>query len=186
MMRDLTNLLPRDRARSLLQLYFLRLSVVGVAMLTVVALAHGVFLLPTYLFLGNQVAEREASIASLQQSLAGSEEREVSERIASLTSDAAYLKGLGDAPHASAAIAAIVERGHAGVRLTGFSYAPPAGDALAKMTVTGVADSRESLRAYEQMLADQPFIDTTELPISAYAKEREIPFTITLTGSFKP
>lgn len=186
MQHELTNLLPRDRVRSLRQLYFLRLAVVAVLLLSIVAIAHAVFLFPTHLFLSGQVRDRTETLASLKASLEGSEEREVSERIASLTNDATYLAALGDMPQAATSIAAIINIGHVGVRLTGFSFDPGNADRPAKMTVSGVADTRESLRSYEQSLLDASFIDTTDLPISAYAKERDIPFTVTLTGSFKP
>lgn len=183
---ELTNLLPEERVRSLRQLYFVRLLTVGVLLLAVVMLVHGVLLLPSYLYLGQQVKERQAVLASLSATLEGSEEREVSARVAALTSNAIYLARLAETPAASTAIAHILDLSRPGIRLTGFTFSPAKGAVPASMGIAGVADSRESLRRYEQSLKNESYIDSTNLPISAYAKERDIDFVITVTGSLKP
>lgn len=180
---ELTNLLPEERIRSLRRIYFFRLGVVAVLLLSGVTLVHGVLLLPSYMYLRNQVEERTASLTSLTATLAGSEEKEISVRVAALAEDSAYLARLSSVPKASAAIREIAALPRSGIRLTGFSFAPKEG-AESEMSVTGVATTREALRTFEQSLADQPFITSADLPISAYAKERDISFTISLTGPF--
>lgn len=180
---ELTNLLPEERMRSLRQVYFFRLAVVTVLLLSGVILVHGVLLLPSFMYLRNQVGERTAALTTLTATLAGSEEKEINERVAALAEDSAHLARLSSIPKASAAIRAIAALPRSGIRLTGFSFAPKEG-AGATMSVSGVATTRESLRTFEQSLANQPFITSTDLPISAYAKERDITFTISLTGPF--
>lgn len=180
---ELTNLLPEERIRSLRRVYFIRLAVVAILLLSGVILVHAVLLLPSYLYLRNQVGERNASLTALTTTLAGSEEKEISARVAALSEDSAYLARLSSVPKASAAIRAITALPRSGIRLTGFSFAPKVG-AETTMSVSGVATTREALRTFEQSLADQPFITSADLPISAYAKERDIPFTISLTGPF--
>lgn len=179
----LTNLLPEDRIRSLRRVYFMRLAVVAVLLLSGVILVHGVLLLPSYLHVRNEVGERTASLAALTTTLAGSEEKEISARVAALGEDSAHLARLSSVPKASAAVRAIAALPRSGIRLTGFSFAPKAGTETT-MSVSGVATTREALRTFEQSLADQPFITSADLPISAYAKERDISFTISLTGPF--
>jgi len=49
-----------------------------------------------------------------------------------------------------------------------------------------VADNRETLRQYLGVLDALPQVAKAELPISAYAKEKDIGFTITLTGTLEP
>jgi len=180
---ELTNLLPEERIRSLRRVYFIRLTVVAVLLLVGVTIVHGVLLLPSFMYLRNQVGERTQSLAALTSTLAGSEEKEISTRVAALAEDSAHLARLSSVPKASAAIRAIAALPRSGIRLTGFSFAPKEG-AEAQMSVSGVATTREALRTFEQSLADQPFITSADLPISAYAKERDISFTISLTGPF--
>lgn len=181
---ELTNLLPEERARALRQLYFLRLAVVSLIVLAGVAVVHGVLLLPSYLYLRNQVEEREATLTRLTTTLAGSEEKEIGMRVAALTADSAHLARLSSVPKASAAVSAIIALPRPGIRLTGFSFAPETEGAT--MTVSGIATTREALRRFEQSLADEPYVAKADLPISAYAKESNITFTITLSGSLMP
>lgn len=180
---ELTNLLPEERIRSLRYVYFTRLAVVAVVLLSGVILVHGVLLLPSYLYVRNQVEERTASLAVLTTTLAGSEEKEISTRVAALGEDSAHLARLSSVPKASAAVRAITALPRSGIRLTGFSFTPKTG-AETIMSVSGVATTREALRTFEQSLANQPFITSADLPISAYAKESNISFTISLTGPF--
>ncbi len=185
MAHNSTNLLPEERRRSLRQLYFLRLAVVAVSVLIGVVVVHGILLLPSYLYLHTQVDEREAALATLTSSLAGGEEKEIGIRVARLEEDAAYLARLATTPKASAAVAAIIAVPRPGVRLTGFSFAPKDG-AEPQMSVTGIAQTREALRRFEQVIGNEPYVTSTDLPISAYAKERDISFTILITGPFMP
>lgn len=184
MKHELTNLLPESRARSLRQVYFLRLATVAVLVLSGVAIVHGVLLLPSYLFVRAQVAEREMRLEALTTTLAGAAEQEVSARVAAIAADSAYLAKRAAAPKAATALKAVLAVPRDGVRLRGFSFAP--GEGGAQMLVSGVAGSREALRRYEQALGDEPYVEAVELPISAYAKESNIDFTITLKGPFTP
>lgn len=184
MKHELMNLLPDNRIRSLRQVYFLRLATVAVLVLSGVAIVHGVLLLPSYLFVRAQVVERETRLSALTTTLAGAAEQEVSARVAAIASDSAYLAKRAGAPKASTATQAVLAVPREGVRLRGLSFAPSEGGA--QMLISGVASSREALRRYEQALAGEPYIASVELPISAYAKESNIDFTITLAGPFMP
>lgn len=181
---NLTNLLPADRTRSLRRVYFVRLAVVSVLLIAGVAVVHGVLLLPSYLFVQHEVNERRTELALLSERLSGTEEKEVSARVEALGNDAEYLASLATSPKASAAVRAVISLPREGVRLLGFSFMTNAEGA--SMTVSGIAATRESLRRFEQTLAAQSYIETADLPISAYAKERDIPFMITLTGTLTP
>ncbi len=184
MMPDLTNLLPVDRLRALRQIYFLRLCVVSLIVLAGVISIHGVLLMPSYLYLEGQVTDRTQTLAAIEEQLARSEEKEVRARIASLTADATYLARLAGQPKASATVSAITKLPRPGIQLTGFSFAPTEGGVT--MTVSGTATTREALRTYERVLSEQTYITSATVPISAYAKDTDIAFTITLTGPFLP
>lgn len=185
MLPDRTNLLPSDRARALRTAYFLRLATVACIVLTGVILIHGALLVPSYLYAWQQEKERAALLGILETSLSGSEEREVEARIDTLAADAAYLARLGEFPKASATVAAVIALERPGIRLTGFSFARDAAGA-ASLGVSGIATSRESLRHFEEVVAAQPFVTSAVLPISAYARERDIDFTIVLSGPLVP
>jgi hypothetical protein len=103
-----------------------------------------------------------------------------------LQDDAAYLTHLSATPTVSSLIRAVLKVPRPGITISGFSYSPPTGSAAGKFLILGMAATRDDLRRYDLALAALPFVTNADLPISAYAKEASIPFTITLSGSLLP
>ena len=183
---ELTNLLPPERIRATRRGYFFRFGIVALFVLAGVVLMSGALILPSYFFARQQAAEKQAEVDRLTARLAGSEEQAVQARVKALTASAERLASLKDSPKASTAIASLVRLPRPGIRITGFAYAAPMPGGTPRMTVSGVADDRDALRRYVSLLGSQPFVESADLPISAYAKEASIDFTITLTGSLMP
>lgn len=183
---ELLNLLPSDRARRAKREYFIRLGVVSLFALTGVVIASGALLVPTYLYVNQQTTMSEQRIAALDMELGATQGKETSQRLATLSTTAGYLARLATTTTATAALRGVLAAPHGGIILSGFTYSPPAGTAKGKMTLKGVAATRESLRAYNDALTALPFVSLVDLPISAYAKERDIPFVITLSGTLTP
>jgi hypothetical protein len=177
---DCMNLLPEGRRRAFRQVYFVRLGTVTLLILCAVLAMHAVFLLPSYLLLGVQVREREAELAHLATTQAQGGAEEIAARVTALGTEAAYLGTLAETPKASTDVMRVIALPREGVTLAGFSYAPDdAGSA--RLMVHGTAATRDALRRYEERVRAAPFVRAAELPISAYAKERDIAFTLTLT-----
>lgn len=186
MYRELTNLLPASRGKANRAAYFFRLGTVGVLMLSLVVVLSAVLLTPTYLYLAQRVSANQARIAHLDSALASSEEQEVNARLEQLAKDAGHLAELAKRASASNAIRAVLAVSRPGIVLSGFTFTVGKEGEEHKMTVSGLSSSREALRRYDQALSDLPFVTSAELPISAYAAESNIPFTITLTGTLLP
>lgn len=182
----LTNLLPEMSARSLRRQYFLRLIAVALGMLTLLIIAHAFLLVPTYLYARDQAAQSRAALAAQGGGTESLEEKEVQVRTKTLASTTAALAALDALPTASAAIRNVLATPHPGVMLTGFTFSAPQAKQAAKLGVTGIAASRDQLQQYVTALSQLPFVDTADLPISAYAKERDIPFTVTISGTLMP
>ena len=183
-MRKAMDLLPRPRAARVMRSYFLRLATVATLAVSAALAVHAVLLLPSYLHVRFEVEERERALSELEASLAGGQDQGIKERSERLAKDAAYFSGLAGLPKASRAVAAVIAVPRPGVTLEGFSFAP--GERGASMTVSGRAASREALRAFESRLESEPYVESAELPISAYAAETDIEFSILLTGPFLP
>lgn len=187
MSRNLVNLLPGSRIRAFRRGYFFRLATVALGLLAVVIVIHTVLLLPSFLYLGAEQSSREEELARLANELSVSAGDAANQELAAFTQDAAHLSRLRTLPTASGTLRAVLAAPRAGIALTGITYAPPSGDAAnGKVTLSGMAGSRESLRAYERALREVAGVDAVELPIGAYAKVSEIDFTVTLTGDFMP
>lgn len=184
MSSELTNLLPEERIRAFRRSYLFKLAAAGALLIAVLAAIHGALLVPAYLYLHDQVALEEAHLSEINANLASSGEGEMHARLARLESDAARLDTLAGAPSAAAVIRAILAVPRPGITISGFTFHAPSPDG--RLSVTGMATTRESLREYDVALSALPFAKSADLPLSAYAKENDIPFTITLTGSLTP
>ena len=182
---ELTNLLPHSRIRAFRRDYFLRLATISLVLLTIVVVAHGLLLAPAYMYARGEVQRETVELERLTASLQTSEEKEVRARLATLTTNVTYLNRLATTTTASAAIRSVLSVPRTGISLSGFTFAPPGKDA-GRMALSGTAATRDTLRAYALALGQLPFVTSADLPISAYAKENDIPFTISLTGTLRP
>lgn len=182
-----TNLLPKSAIRSLRRSYFFRLATVATVLALLLLLVHGILLIPTYLYTVGEVKRETTQLATLSASFQSSSEGAIQKRINEMRSDASYLATLGELPTGSSAIAGILTVAHPGIHLYGFTFtAPVTATSSAKMTVSGRASTRDTLRQYALSLGALPYVENADLPISAYAKEKDIDFTISITGRLKP
>lgn len=177
----LTNLLPSERRRALARDYFLRLGTVVAIFATALVLAAGALLAPTYVFLAKSVAAKEARLASMRSSLSSSDDAALSARLAALRSDTGALSAIDSAHSASAIVRAALAVSRSGVALSGFEYAPAADARPGTLSLSGTAATRDALRGYQLALERASFARSASLPVSTYAKDRNIPFTIAIT-----
>jgi Tfp pilus assembly protein PilN len=185
MFTELTNLLPRDRVRAFRREYFFRLLTVLVAGLGCLVFAWGVLLFPSYVFLQSTIDTKNAELTALGSASQSADQRAVDARLTALASNASYLSALAKTPSASAQLQEVLAVARPGVRLVGFVFTPPKDASMAgTLAVSGVADSRDVLRSYDLALQSIPGVSSADLPVSAYAKESNIAFTITLSTKF--
>ena len=177
------NLLPDTRKQRLTRFYFVRVGVVCALMLAGVFFIHATLMVPTYLHFAQNAADSTVALSELTGRLADSKEQEIGSRMASLSERTSYLATATHGATASGALRAFVAMPHKGVHITSFAFIE---GKEARLTITGVAASRETLRAYAGALATLPYVSGVDLPISAYAKESDIPFTVTVTGTLTP
>lgn len=185
MRHELTNLLPPDRIRALKRDYFLRLGTTTLFVLAAVALMGVALLAPVYLSLQQESATQQARLQELDTQLAASGGKETGVRLSALATSVTYLARLATTTTATNAVRGVLETPRSGIMVTGITFVP-GGAGGSKMTLLGMARTREELRAYANALSALPFITNVDLPISSYAKEKDIPFNIALTGTFLP
>jgi hypothetical protein len=70
---------------------------------------------------------------------------------------------------------------HGGITLSAINYVRGVGADQSMLTVSGTATTRDALRVYQHALQDARFAQSAELPVSAYAKDSSIPFSIDIT-----
>lgn len=181
---ELTNLLPCDRIRAFRREYFLRLLTVFVVGCGLLVFAWGFLLFPSYIYLEKTIEAKEATITALGNAFQNADQQAADAELSTLVHNATYLNSLAKVSGASVALTAILAVPRPGVRLTGFSFVPPKGTTPSTLSVSGTAVSRDALRGYNIALGAVPGVTSADLPVSAYAKESNIAFTITLTGVF--
>ena len=183
MRRELTNLLPFERQRFLSRDYFLRLSVVNALLLMVITLIAATLLLPTYVLLESSSNAKEMRLANIKSTTSSADEKALSTRLATLSTNVAALMTLSNAPSASTVIRTILDVSRPGVTLFGLDYTAATTKSLGKLVISGTSATRDALRNYQIALQGVSFVRTANLPISAYAKDTNIAFTITATLS---
>ncbi len=182
---SLTNLLSFERRKELTHEYLLRLGAVCCMLGALLVLIHGALLLPTYLYLSEEVKTQRAHLEGIASSLQTSEGKQLSERLTTLSKNAEALVALASGPSASEAVRSVLAVSHTGVRLGEIALTlPETGEG--QMRISGIASTRESLRSYHNALKELPSVSKAELPLSVYAEESDLLFSITLTGSFAP
>lgn len=176
---ELTTLLPKDRERAIRREYFVRLATIIILGAAGLTLAAAALLAPSYAFLLTQEKNKTDRLALVESTLVSSDEAALSARLAALSADADQLTKLGQHDSVMGRIRAVLSVDHAGVSITNIAYAPSTGKTT--VSISGMATTRNALRAYQLALAGAAFSSGADLPVSAYAKDADIPFTVTVT-----
>ena len=183
MHNELTNLLSRERWHALRRDYFLRLGTAAALLASGLVWVTGVLLFPTYVFLAASAHTKEARLATIDSTLSSVSEKTISSRLAALSGAASILTALASAPSVSDLMRAVLAISRPGITLSGFIYTPAAGKNAGTLAISGMATTRDALRSYQIALQSASFASSADLPVSAYAKDSTIPFTITVTLS---
>ncbi|HUY62583.1 MAG TPA: hypothetical protein VMV50_02230 [Candidatus Paceibacterota bacterium] len=183
MRERLTNLLPVNRQRTITREYFVRLGVIAAWLVTLLIVASGFLLIPTYVYLSANQSTKTSQLAGIESSLSSSDATSLAAQLAALSNDAATLSALKDMPAASTVIREMLSVARPGITLTGITYTPSGMGTPGTLAVIGTATTRDTLRAYQLALQSASFASAANLPVSAYAKNANLPFTITVTLS---
>ena len=181
MRNELTNLLPSERQRALSRDYILRVGVVSAMLATVLILFAAILLVPTYVFLNGIAKAKKTDLARIESTLSSADEAELSARLSALSANAATLTDLSNVSSASAIIREALSISSPGITLSGLSLAPSTSKGPGTMIVSGSSATRDALRSYQLALQGATFARAAVLPVSAYAKDADIPFSITIT-----
>lgn len=180
MNRHRINLLPTQRMVAHERATRIRFGVVVCVGVAILALTGSLLLVPARFMLQQTIAEKEAELALLQTASTTSDRTMVGERLDQLLKNVTAVKALSRSGSASAALRNLLEIPREGIVLTGLTYTPSQPSTL---IVTGVAATRDTLHDYQTALQRASFVRASQLPVSSYAKNVQVPFTITLTLS---
>ena len=178
MSTDALNLLPLERQRLLVRRYRFRLAIVGTVLCTLLVAIAGAMLFPGIWYLQG-IETSSGSIG--ERAVTSSDSVQTEARVVALRSGLDALRASASARSATRLGVDVLSVPRPGVRLSMFSYTEAVGSAPSVLVVSGIATTRETLHAYELALRVASFAAKVELPVSSYAKETMIPFTLTVT-----
>jgi|SRR3989344_505444 len=178
---QLIDLLPLERQQALSRKYFMRVCVVATVFVTILTVVAGALLVPNYIFLTQSISAKQGQLANVDSILSSTNESALSEHLETLFGESAQIIALGNAPSASATIRTVLAIPRPGVSLSGFEYSRADGKIPGALIVSGIAATRDALRSYQVELSGAPFAAAANLPVSAYAKDTNIAFNITVT-----
>ncbi|MFA6278768.1 MAG: hypothetical protein WCS97_02010 [Candidatus Paceibacterota bacterium] len=178
---ELTNLLPLERQQLLRREYFMRLSVVSLSLIVLLTLSAAVLLVPTYVFLTESARAKEVRLANIGSTISSSDDATLSNQLSLLSKNAATLTTLAETQSISEIVRAVLAISRPGITLSSFAYSSAAGKNLGTLKISGNAMTRDALRNYQLALSGASFARSADLPVSAYAKDSNIAFTIAMT-----
>lgn len=172
------NLLPENNKKQLLTEYHYRVIVVALIAVIAVIIIGITLLVPSYVLSSLQ---QEAS----RQTIAGANSTNVAEHkklLDQLNAIKRTLKAIDEPQHMPLAptvfFTTIVNDKLSAITITSFNYT--LGD-KSTASIVGHANTREDLQAFAEKLKNDPTFSAVNLPISIFAKDKDLSFTITLT-----
>lgn len=178
------NLLPEQQKKSVLLQYRLRLGVVisiGLSIVLAVAIA---FLVPTFVYSRIISIELENQRAQLEEEAKESGRFQLAEDLKKwrsltglLNTEVGEVLGVAESAHL------ITEAETSAIEIDGFEFmrVDVGGVERVQLRITGISRDRQSLFDFQKKLNENEMFETVELPVSNFAANINIDFTMTIT-----
>ncbi|MFA6463957.1 MAG: hypothetical protein WCV55_03040 [Candidatus Paceibacterota bacterium] len=174
------SLLPEKYRKRLHFEYRIRLAIVGLLGLIILTIISGIFILPTYLRVSveNKISLDQKN--SLEKQIALQAGQSGADDIKSIRQNINI--AAVDQRSVISSIKAVIKAQSSEIKLTNFSYIY--NSKASTLVISGIASSRQSLQTFQKKLLEQTLFTNANLPLSNYAKDSNIPFSINLSGQF--
>jgi len=171
------NLIPPQARSQITAEYWVRVVTVWLFLLAVIAVLAGAFLLPSYVLVTSQVRSFAAQ-AEIAKALVA--EGDGTARVLVVASEQArLLLEIEKTERFTTIIEAVKAAASNGIELNGYDFSRTT-NAIAPVQVSGTAITRQAFATFRDALLEQSTIATVNLPISNFAKDRDIDFSLTL------
>jgi hypothetical protein len=174
------NLLREEDKKIVRKEYTLRVIIVALALVFTATLINGAFLLPSYFLIQSkeQNARRHREMA---EQLVGLREKNTAASALSETKEIISILSLNESHiQLKDIFEIIVESKPDGVSLNGMFYEKQGSKNI--ITITGIALGRENLLSFNKRLEREALFQNVALPISNLASDKNIKFSIRVTG----
>lgn len=179
--KTMINLIPPKARKSLTHEYWARVVSVWSFLIIGICIVSTLLLVPLFVLLR---AQTEALALTNPLHTEGSSEGETKEATKAVKRANAFVVELGKPlPVQSMAdiLTTIAEAAPEGVRVRNYNIVRESDNSIQSVEVQGNASSRDALSAFRAALERSPRIKSATLPLSDLARERDLPFIVTIT-----
>ncbi|MBY0309745.1 hypothetical protein K2Q16_01200 [Patescibacteria group bacterium] len=174
------NLIPPEARSRILVEYWVRVVTAWLSLLAIAATVVGALLFPAYVLVTSQVKSSAAEADKVRARVA--ELDTTTKVLDSATEEARMIVAAAQEPVLTEVVAIVEGLLPTGVEVSAYSLAR-LGAGVAPVVVRGTATTRSALASFREGLVNHPKIVKVDLPISNFAKDRDLIFTVTLTMS---
>ncbi len=172
--------LPHSSRQSVTREYKKRLFFVYLVSIICLGFAWIASLVPSYVLVSARLSDAESRKSTLAQGGDTVKIDETEKELDAIRQKITILGPISERVPVSTAIAQLFSRVPEGVVLSSFSIRRQGG----AIVVSGTAKNRETLVAFSKALEGDAFFKKVELPVSNFTKGKDVPFTMSLSGSF--
>ncbi len=173
----MANLIPPQAKKQVVHEYWIRVASVWLILLGMAAIVIGVLNVPVYVLVKNQ---HEAYRVQYEQAGVQKTSFEKIEGEIDLANDmTALLATISDYEPISFYLDSLERLLNPNVTVSNYRFLRD-GQVLRDIQISGTAANRQSLVALSQAIEDSPHFTSAEIPLSNLAKNKDIPFTITV------
>lgn len=184
------HLLPDYHKQQVIAEYRNRVLIVFSVGILILVIISAVFLIPVYISTHGRYSVVAAQRESIEAQIAGGENTDDAEKVKEIVSAVEVLKSYTLSEYPSEIFTRILRVKPSGIKITGFIYTPPANQIgtveLSSVDISGVASTRIALSKFNDELKKDKVFKSVFVPISSFAKDKDIVFTVKLTISREP
>jgi len=177
----MNHLLTGEDKKAAKREYRLRLIAVGLLLFFAALVIGAVSLLPSLFLTRSKKSSLDAEEAAIAAGNGAAEEKSLTDEVALSRKKLAMLAPDLSDKTVFAALHAVLAAKPSDISVTGFYFAH---SDPTHISLTGVAAKRESLVEYQKQLVASGLFTNVDTPLSDFAGNSNIGFTITLTGTF--
>ena len=171
------NLIPPQARKDIITEYWVRVITVWMFILSAFSVIAAILLLPVYVLVTSQVEAYSSSATEAAEKVA---EYDLSATtLVETNKQAQMIIGLSDVQNFSEIVVLIESLNGNDVSVSSFDFIRE-DKKISPIQASGKAASRQSLIDFRDRLLQHPAIDSVDLPISNLAKDKDIPFSITV------
>ncbi|MEK7179850.1 MAG: hypothetical protein AAB706_00055 [Patescibacteria group bacterium] len=177
------NLLPNEEKKDIYTTYSIRRAILGLLFLFLAGIVMCVSLIPSFVLTKAKESEILQQIEFLNTSLALKNVNVLNQAIITARDDVKVLKDFASkSTSVFDLFNKILEKKSANIRLTGILFG--AVSDKRQIVLNGIAKDREALLEFAQSIGREKAFSDISLPVSNFAKNKDIEFSFSVTGDF--